>query len=333
MRYWQRAMIFCARHGGLTAAVHGSSFMTRFSRQFVAAEDCRGAVERMVQLRAEGRRGSLFYLGEYVESAQEVEATVQALLAGIPLLASSGLDVHVSVDPTQIGSMLSWELCRENAQRLAEAIRDSVQDAAPSASFGWPDASRDRQEVSRSMLMLDMEDSSVTQPTLDLYHALHDASLPVAVTVQSYLHRTTDDLAALVAKGAAVRLVKGAFAEPASRAHVRRADVDDAYRLHMTMLFSSAARETGVYPVLGTHDERMMRFGASLAQVGGWASDGWEVEMLLGVRPAVQQRLVRQGTALRLYCPFGQSWWPYSVRRIGENPRNALFVLRSIAGV
>jgi len=183
------------------------------------------------------------------------------------------------------------------------------------------------------MLMLDMEDSSVTQPTLDLYHALHDAGLPVAVTVQSYLHRTTDDLAALVAKGAAVRLVKGAFAEPASRAHVRRADVDDAYRLHMTMLFSRAARETGVYPVLGTHDERMMRFGASLAQVGGWSSDGWEVEMLLGVRPAVQQRLVRQGTALRLYCPFGQSWWPYSVRRIGENPRNALFVLRSIAGV
>ena len=323
MRYWQRAMIFCARHGGLTAAVHGSSFMTRFSRQFVAAEDGRGAVERMVQLRAEGRRGSLFYLGEYVESAQEVEATVQALLAGIPLLASSGLDVHVSVDPTQIGSMLSWELCRENAQRLAEAIRDSVQGHAAS----------DPHDTPRSMLMLDMEDSSVTQPTLDLYHALHDASLPVAVTVQSYLHRTTDDLAALVAKGAAVRLVKGAFAEPASRAHVRRADVDDAYRLHMTMLLGSAARETGVYPVLGTHDERMMRFGASLAQVGGWASDGWEVEMLLGVRPAVQQRLVRQGTALRLYCPFGQSWWPYSVRRIGENPRNALFVLRSIAGV
>jgi proline dehydrogenase len=323
MRYWQRAMIFCARHGGLTAAVHGSSLMKRFSRQFVAAEDSSGAVERMVQLRAEGRRGSLFYLGEYVENAQEVEATVQALLAGIPLLAAKGLDVHVSVDPTQIGSLLSWELCRENAQRLAEAIQGCVQTRN---AF-------DLHDSPRSMLMLDMEDSSVTQPTLDLYHALHDAGLPVAVTVQSYLHRTTDDLAALVAKGAAVRLVKGAFAEPASHAHVRRADVDDAYRLHMTMFFGSTAREAGVYPVLGTHDERMMRFGASLAQAGGWSSDGWEVEMLLGVRPAVQQQLVRQGTALRLYCPFGQSWWPYSVRRIGENPRNALFVLRSMAGV
>ncbi|UZP66399.1 proline dehydrogenase family protein [Desulfovibrio mangrovi] len=323
MRYWQRAMIYCARHKGLTDAVHGSRFMTRFSRQFVAAGDGQQAVERMARLCAEGKDSSFFYLGEYVESAEEVEATVRALLQGIPLLAAQGLDMHVSVDPTQIGSMLSWELCRENALRLAEAIKQHAGQAGADTEY----------DVRRSVLMLDMEDSSVTEPTLELFHTLFDVGLPVAVTVQSYLHRSTDDLAALVDKGAMVRLVKGAFAEPASRAHVRRQDVDDAYRLHLSMLFGHQARETGVYPVLGTHDERMVRFGAALAERGGWNSGEWEVEMLLGVRSALQRQLVEQGTGLRLYCPFGQNWWPYSVRRIGENPRNALFVLRSMAGV
>lgn len=313
MRYWQRAMIYCARHKGMTQAAHGSRLMARFAQQFVAANTDTEAVSRMAALARNGMRGSLFFLGEYVDNPSEVEATVSALLHTIPLLAAQGLDVHVSVDPTQIGSLLSWELCRENAERLAQAV--SRHSTGPS-----------------SLLMLDMEDSSVTGPTLDLFHHLYTQGLPVAVTLQSYLHRTTNDLAALIDKGATIRLVKGAFAEDASMAHVRRIDVDDAYRLHMAMLLGERSRERGVYPVFGTHDDRMMRFAVQLARAGGWQPDQYEVEMLLGVRPALQQQLVGEGTRLRLYCPFGKDWWPYSVRRIGENPRNALFVIRSIMG-
>ncbi len=313
MRYWQQAMIWCARNRRLTDAVHGSALMQRFAGQFVAASDAQGAMMRLTQLRQAGLRASLFLLGEYEEDPRAVEATVRMLQEAIPGLAAQGLDVHVSVDPTQIGALQSWELCRENAQRLAETIRDHATGSA-------------------SLLMLDMEDSAVTRPTLDLFSRLHGMGLPVAVTVQSYLHRTTDDLADLIRQGACVRLVKGAFAEPAAIAHVRRDAMDDAYRLHMAMLLGDRAREHGAVPVFGTHDERMITLACQLAAHGGWQPDEFEVEMLLGVRPALQHSLVGQGVRLRLYAPFGTSWWPYSVRRIGENPRNALFVLRSMAG-
>lgn len=314
MRYWQRAMVYCARHKGLTQAVHGSRLMRRFAGQFVAADTADAAIARMADMHHNGVRGSLFYLGEYVEDPAEVEATVSGLLSAIPKLAEQGLDVHVSVDPTQIGSLQSWDLCRENAQRLAEAVGQYA-------------------TGNTSMLMLDMEDSSVTGPTLDVFQYLHGKGLPVAVTLQSYLHRTTDDLAAVITTGAPVRLVKGAFAEDAAIAHTARSNVDDAYRLHMTMLLGEQAKVSGTYPIFGTHDDRMMRYAGELAKIGGWRAADYEVEMLLGVRPALQRHLIQQGTRLRLYCPYGVSWWPYSVRRIGENPRNALFVLRSMAGV
>ena len=180
--------------------------------------------------------------------------------------------------------------------------------------------------------MLDMEDSSVVQSTLDLYFHLRRSGLPAAVTVQSYLHRTESDLAALVADGAMVRLVKGAFAEPASQAVTRREDRDEAYRKAMITLFSPQARANGVYPVLGTHDHRMVAFACHVARENGWRNDEWEVEMLLGVRSAYQRELADDGVAVRLYLPFGTEWFPYSIRRVGENPANLGFVLRSIVG-
>lgn len=99
------------------------------------------------------------------------------------------------------------------------------------------------------------------------------------------------------------------------------------------MLLGEQAKANGTYPIFGTHDDRIVRYAGELARIGGWKADDYEVEMLLGARPALQNQLVQQGTRLRLYCPYGVSWWPYSVRRIGENPRNALFVLRSMVGV
>lgn len=203
MRYWQRAMVYCARHKGLTQAVYGSRLMRQFAGQFVAADTADAAITRMAAMRRAGVRGSLFYLGEYVEAPAEVKATVFGLLHAIPELAAAGLDVHVSVDPTQIGSLQSWDVCRENAMRLAEAIGQHA-------------------TGSTSMLMLDMEDSTVTAPTLDLFHHLHGKGLPVAITLQSYLHRSTDDLAAVIATGAPVRLVKGTCAEDASIARTAR---------------------------------------------------------------------------------------------------------------
>jgi proline dehydrogenase len=285
--------------------------MDAFSRLFVGGDDGGSAVERAATLQRRGVSASLFFLGEYVRDPELVRRNAAELAKIGPELALAGLDVHLSVDPTQVGAMISWDLCRENVQTLAEAVAK-----LPGAG--------------RNVVMIDMEDSSVTDRTLALHHALRSAGLPVAVTVQSCLHRTGDDLRRLVADGAMVRLVKGAFAEGPAAAVQGRAARDAAYRAAVETLFSPEARERGVYPVLGTHDHAMIGHGADLAVKNGWTRDQWEVEMLLGVRPGYQRALVEQGLALRLYLPFGENWWPYAVRRVGERPANAWFVLRSV---
>ena len=178
--------------------------------------------------------------------------------------------------------------------------------------------------------MVDMEDSSVTQNTLDLYYELTRKEVPAAITIQAYLHRSRKDIEKIVASGGMVRLVKGAFAENKDVALTSRTDIDQSYRELVEMIFSEQARNNGVYPVIGSHDHNMIEFAANIAAERGWSADSWEVEMLLGVRPDYQQELVRKGISVRVYLPYGEKWWPYSVRRIGENPRNLWFVLRSI---
>lgn len=313
MRLWQQGMITLARSKTITRAMHGSRFMNTFSRQFVAGANSTQAVERGKKLKSRSISASMFFLGEYIDDPALAEENVQALLDVIPKTAQAGLDLHVSVDPTQIGSLISWDLCRENAARIADAMQQ-------------------QDSVGLKTLMIDMEDSGVTQGTLDVYDALHSQGAPVSITIQAYLHRSAEDIEKLAKSGAMVRLVKGAFAEPPDIAYVTQEDKDEQYRRLLTRLFSPDSRDAGTRPVLGTHDEKMIDFAKKEAEKHGWPAGDWEVEMLLGVRPALQKKLVSQGVTLRLYCPFGESWWPYSIRRIGENPRNMLFVLRSILG-
>jgi len=311
MRLWQKAMIGLARSEKVAVWMQGASCMRRFSRMFVGGGDAEAAVGRAMELQAGGMTASLFYLGEYVRDPGLIRRNAAELEAMAPKLADAGLDLHLSVDPTQLGAMLSWDVCRENVTALARTV----------AGLNAP---------GRSVVMLDMEDSSVTEQTLALYHELRARGLPVAVTVQSSLHRSREDLERLVEAGAMVRLVKGAFAEGPEVAATGRADRDQSYRDGLKQLFSPRAQERGVYPVLGTHDHRMVAHGVALAARHGWQPDQWEVEMLLGVRPAYQRELVNQGHAVRLYLPFGESWFPYAIRRVGERPANAWFVLRSL---
>lgn len=311
MRLWQKTMIRLARSQRMTGMMQNSRLMRGFAKSFVGGGDVAAGVARASELRGRGIRASLFYLGEYVDDPALVERNVRELMAVIPELNRAGLDVHVSVDPTQVGSMISWDLCRDNVLALCRAVAEN-------------------KGPGLNTVMLDMEDSSVTQQTLDLFHEMNSLGLPVSVTVQAYLHRTSEDIEELIRAKAMVRLVKGAFAEPPDRAVSGRKQRDKAYRACMEQLFSSQARESGVYPVLGTHDHTMVEHGARLAEESGWARDKWEVEMLLGVRPDYQRKLAGQGYGVRVYLPYGESWWPYSIRRVGETPRNLAFVLRSL---
>ncbi|HEY5956318.1 MAG TPA: proline dehydrogenase family protein, partial [Polyangiaceae bacterium] len=194
MRLWQSAMIGLAKSEKVTAAMQASPFMQRFASQFIGGTDASQALETVTRLRQRGLRTTLFYLGEYIRDANLVEQCTAELLQLLPKLIEVGSDAHISVDPTQMGASIEWSLCVHNVQRLADEM----------ANLATP---------KRKVLMIDMEDSSLTQGTIERWRSLHTRGYPVAITIQAYLRRSEQDVRRLVEAGAAVRLVKGALAE------------------------------------------------------------------------------------------------------------------------
>ncbi len=269
------------------------------------------AVRPAVRLReAHGIRASLFYLGEYVADADAIEHNTRQAMQACAALGQAGLDVHVSIDPTAIGYMRGDELGRGNARRIAAAARE--------ASAGG-----------RDWVVLDMEDSGLRERTCALHCELLQAGLPAGLTLQARRLGTPADLAWTIGQRTSLRLVKGAFPERALD-HAGRARIDQAYLDAAAIMLSPAAREAGFLPVFGTHDDRLAGAIMALARERGWAPEAFEFEMLYGVRPDWQLALRRLGYTVRVYLPFGQDWWPYAARRIGEHPRNAWLLARSL---
>lgn len=259
-------------------------------------------------------RASLFYLGEYVDTPELVAQNVAAKIAVATALGDAGLDVHVSVDPTQIGHQLNPAIARQNAFRIAEAIALASQSHAGS-----------------HMLMLDMEDQGVTDATLTLHNDIRAAGLPVAVTLQAYLKRSVNDMNSLIASGATVRLVKGAFAAGADVAYTTRREVKSNSRNLIDLMFSKEAKATGFRPIIATHDDELQQYASQCAKEQGWVKGvDYEFEMLLGVRSELAELQASNGERVRLYTPFGSDWWPHAMRRIGENPANGLLLARSL---
>ena len=256
---------------------------------------------------------SLFYLGEYVNTEQLVEENVLNKVAVSALLGTQRMDVHISVDPTQIGYQLDPSMAERNALKIAQAIQAAAGNA-PGVHC----------------LMFDMEDASVTSATIAMHDSLQQEKYPVALTLQAYLKRTQDDMLRQIERGSRVRLVKGAFAASNTIAFTRQADIKANYRKLVEMMLSQRAHEAGFYPIIATHDDRIHSYAIKLAKQNGWAQGTYEFEMLLGVRSEIALQLAGSGERIRIYVPFGRDWWPHAVRRIGENPRNAVLLARSL---
>jgi proline dehydrogenase len=315
MRLWQQGMIALARSRRMQHLMQTHAGMTRLASRFVGGGDPGAAAAEALALKQRGLSASLFYLGEYVDDPQIVGQTVQMLHDAVAALALAGLDLHISVDPTQIGMLCGPADAWDNIARLGRAVKQ----APLSGRAG-----------DRNWVMLDMEDYSVVDATLELYHALRREDLPAAATLQAYLYRSAADLDRLVDQGAAVRLVKGAFAESEQVAWTRPHEIDARYLALARNLLSPKARARGVTPVFATHDHRLIGRLIPLTRSMGWPASAFEFEMLYGVRPDLQQHLVQRGWRVRVYLPFGTQWWPYAIRRVGENVKNARFVLRAV---
>ncbi|MFZ5899561.1 MAG: proline dehydrogenase family protein [Bacillota bacterium] len=311
MSLWQRTMIGLARSQLMRKLMQGNPLTHSLATRFVGGSDAVSATAKAQELNKLGIRSSLYYLGEYVDSMELIEQNVAHIVTVAKQLGEAGLDLHVSVDPTQVGYAISDEIGERNILRIGRVIAEQ-----PSAG--------------KKVLMLDMEDFSYVEKTLALRSRLVREGIPTAITIQAYLYRSEQDLRQLIQEGAAVRLVKGAFAESKERAWTYKRDIDANYLRLAQLLLSPEARAKCVYPVFGTHDDRMINAIRPLLHENGWGKDSYEFEMLYGVRPSLQRQLVDEGHNVRVYLPFGTEWWPYTIRRIGENPANVRLVLHAI---
>ena len=311
---WQQFMISLARNEKIKNYFQSRKTLNQLATRFVGGTNEREALESAIKLKKTGVNASLFFLGEYVSNLQVIDKTIISLSNISGMLAKNNLDVHISADPTQVGLQIDKTRCIANLKVLAEKIR-SVSGPLDKATV-------------KSLLMIDMEDSSVCEDTVSYYQRLNQENLPVALTLQAYMHRTEKDLSRIIAHGGCVRLVKGAFAEKSEVALTSTKDIDQAYLNLSAMMLSEEAKKNKFYPVFATHDDKIIDSVNFMAQKNGWEKGEYEFEMLFGVRGDYQQKLVKQGYKLRLYLPYGKDWWPYAIRRVGENPKNIKYLLR-----
>lgn len=311
MSLWQRMMIGLARNQPVRSLMQRNSFASGLATQFVGGPDANTAKKTVENLNNRGFRASLYYLGEYVNSPELIAENIKQIIAAARILGQASLEVHISVDPTQVGYSTNDKVGQQNILRIGHVITEQpVQE--------------------KKLLMLDMEDFSFVQKTLDMYYRLAKEDIPAAITIQAYLYRSEKDIRQLIENGATVRLVKGAFAEKKELAWTSKSEINRNYIRLAQSLLSPEARARGVRPVFGTHDMNMISAIRQMARDSAWDVHSFEFEMLYGVRPKLQQQLLEEGYQVRLYLPFGTEWWPYTIRRAGENPAIMRFILQAI---
>jgi proline dehydrogenase len=294
--------LFFSRQKRLRKWMETSRWARRLSARFVAGDNLPEALATCQRINAEGIAVTLDHLGENVTSLEEAAGSRDAYLQALTEIDKLRIDGNVSLKLTQFGIDLSLAECTANVEAL-------VRQAAALANF----------------VRVDMESSEYTSRTLDLVTSLHAHYKATGTVIQAYLHRSRKDVETLCARGIRVRLCKGAYLEPPAVAFKSKADVDRNF-IELTNILL----ETGVYPAIATHDEKIIEQTKRFVESRKISRDSFEFQMLYGIRRDIQKRLVNEGYRLRLYVPYGQAWYPYFMRRLAERPANVFFLARNL---
>jgi proline dehydrogenase len=277
----------------------------RISERYIAGEELDDALRVVRRLNDEGKMATIDVLGEEIANPDEARAIAAAYRETFEAIQRGRLDSNVSVKLTALGLKLGYDLCGENLEAV-------VRHAAERDNF----------------VRIDMEDSSTTDDTLRLYRELRAAGHDnVGVVLQARLKRTLADVRALAELRPNVRLCKGIYIEPPEIAY---RDFDSVRASFVQALEELLA--AGCYAAVATHDEWLVEQGERLVADRGLGREEYEFQMLLGVRPAMADALVRGGHRLRIYTPFGRHWYAYSLRRLQENPRIAGYIAADTVG-
>lgn len=279
-----------------------SVLLAPLAKRYIAGTDRTAAISAAKLLNEFKISTAIDNLGENVKDAAEAETSVSEYLELLSLIKTSGVDANISLKLTHMGLDISEELARKNAGRIIEKARE----------LG-------------NFVRFDMEGSAYTQKTIDAYLILRGIYENAGIAVQSALKRSARDIDRFIHEKASVRLVKGAYKEGADVAFQDKKDVDISYEALMKQLLLK-----GHMPAIATHDERLINIAKEFAESAGVDKGSFEFEMLLGIKRNLQKQLAEEGYRVRVYCPYGVNWLPYTLRRLTERKENFYFVLKNI---
>jgi proline dehydrogenase len=271
-------------------------------------EDFDSALKAAVEFKSKGIGAVFTRLGENIIDLAEANSVVEHYESVLNAAKAAGVNPEISVKPTQLGLDIDPAAALANLNRLADA-------ASRAKGFMW----------------IDMEGSAYTDATLDLYTKVRWRHSEVGVCLQAYLHRTAKDVGRLLQMSAAIRLVKGAYAESGDRALTAKRDVDANY-LALSVLMLPEVKRGKLRLVLGTHDVKLVRWIAQFGLAVGLEREQIEVAMLYGIRTDELARLGAEGHRVGDLIAYGSAWYPWYVRRLAERPANVLFVARQMLG-
>lgn len=299
---YRRGMLGITERGWVNRLFTEHPVGRRLATRFVAGESLEDAVSVAQSLNREGMSVSMDHLGEHVHDAGSAAAALSDYLACLDQIESEQVDANVSVKLTQLGLGVDPSIAASALETLAKRA----------AGVG-------------TTVTVDMEESTWTDATIELYEEIQQRFGNLGIAVQAYLHRTADDLLRIMPLGGHIRLCKGAYVEPPELAVQAKAQVDARFRHLLAMLMA----QPSAYPAIATHDDALINEAYSHAPA---REEPFEFQMLYGVRPALQQEIVQRGHRLRVYVPYGSQWYPYLTRRMAERPANLALFLRAVVG-
>jgi proline dehydrogenase len=296
--------------------VTGWSFTWKAASRFVAGEKMENAINVIRELNAKGINATLDCLGEHTSTVDEASQATGKILEVLDEIDRTGVRANVSIKLTQIGMGLDESVCRDNLGRILQRAKDH-----------------------RNFVRVDIEDTPYTDTTIAIYKAMLERGFTnkhFGMAVQSYLYRAEADLKLFLANKTPIRLVKGAYLEPADKAFPKKADVDANYDLLTKMMIDASLADGSKLsedgrvppiPAIASHDEKRIEFALSYARKVGLPKESMEFQMLYGIRRDLQEKLSKQAYPVRIYVPFGTHWYPYFMRRLAERPANIWFFI------
>ena len=303
----RKALLWASTNAWMRERAMKTGFVRRSVVKFMPGERIEDAIEAARELKPARLNTILTRLGENITRIEEAQEVYDHYARVIDLVKAAGLDAQISIKPTQLGFDQNPDICYDYCLKL-------LQKSDAAGNFFW----------------LDMESSPYVEGTIALYKRLRASSPNVGIAIQAYLSRTEKDIEELIQLGSAIRLVKGAYLEPASVAYPKKADVDANYLKLATRMLQDDNARPGALLHIATHDLGIQAKLQDVIRQRNVPQSRYEFAMLYGIQTGRQQELGRQGVKVRCLISYGEYWFPWYMRRLGERPANVWFVVKNM---